>query len=337
MKVILLFFIVPLLSSCSRVTLINVQDDVPAFSRPDLVYFQPGDIVLTISNDPASWLLSLMANPEPGRLKQAYTHGEMVFINKEGAKTLGGFSGRVMSQPLADRLPLFQHLVVLRPKMSRKVRGRLAATMAELTHSAQYRNARFDYSFRDVPGRADRFYCLGLINEVYRQAGVPIPFPHKQLYKNNLIRHAEALVGYQLSDGPVVQDIISNEDYDVVLDWSNARYGQADAWFNEHISRLTIELYDEGWELKPSDELAVSVVLWLADDESFDAVKKVVRNFERFSTEVAIDWRKANMAGQFDGYDDSAKIKALKVIASKYRDDFFVKADFAVLDESVAR
>jgi hypothetical protein len=324
-KLLIFFVVVTLLPSCSRVTPIKIQDQPRHITLPPSSLFEPGDIVLTISNDPTSWMLSLLGNPEPEGVRQAYTHGEVVFINKEGTKMLGGFSGQVMSQPLIERLPLFQKLVVLRPRRPARVRYKLAAKMAQLTHTSHYKKARFDYSFRDIPGRTDKFYCLGLINEVYRQVDEPVPFPHQPLPKNNLIRHAESMIGYELPDGPVVQDIVENPDFQVVLEWSNNRYGDSDALFNEHIARYALDVYDQGWQLRPSDELAVSMLLWFADDASFDLFKKTIRTFENFSGEVAIDWYKFQLKGEFDSLDDEAKINALKQFASRYRDEYFLK------------
>lgn len=324
---LLLCAVVTLLPACSGVTPIKVQDQPSRNSPPDPGLFQPGDIVLTITNDPSSWLLALLANPEPDGVRQAYTHGEMVFIDRDGTKMLGGFSGRVMSEPLVDRLPLFDKLVVLRPRQPTASRYRLAAQMAKMTHTSKLLSARFDYSFRDVPGRTDRFYCLGLINEAYRRAQVPVPFPHKPVQKNQLIRHVEMLVGHELDDGPIVQDVVANPDFEVVLEWSSHRHGGSDAWFNQHIARYTLDVYEDGWQLKPSDEIAVSMLLWLVDDGSFDELKKTLRTFENFSSEVAMDWYRFQLEDEFESLDEPSKIRALQRLAAHYRDEYFVRSN----------
>ena len=326
-RLLLFCVLVILLPGCSGVTPVNIQDQPHTLSTPDPDLFRPGDVVLTISNDPSSWLLSLLGNPDMAELEHAYTHGEMVFVNTDGTKMLGGFSGRVMFQSLAERLPVFQKVVVLRPRKPDMVRYRLAAKMAKLTHAADYRKASFDYTFRDVPGRTEKFYCLGLINEVFRQVGEPVPFPHRPLHENNLIRHVESLTGYKMSDAPVVQDIVENPDFQVVLEWNNGRYDETDAWFNEHIARYTLDAYEEGWQLKPSDEIAVSMFLWLVDDGTFVELKKTLRSFQNFSSAVASEWHSYELEDEFDSLDEPSKIRALQRFAARYRDEYFVKSN----------
>ncbi|SFR50346.1 hypothetical protein SAMN04488073_2447 [Marinobacter gudaonensis] len=326
-RLILFIVISSLLSSCSRLTYIPVREPLPSFSPPDSEAFQPGDIVLTYPIEPISWLMSFMGSSNPDQLENPYNHGEVVFVDPDGRKMLGGFSGRVMAKPLEERIPLFHRVVVLRHKGpdtdSRKI-GRL---MARISHDPQYQNATFDYSFRDVPGRKSKFYCLGLINEVHREANAPVPFPHKPIKRNALLAHVEELLDQNIVDGPVIEDIFNNPDYEVVLEWTNNQDKYLDTWYLEHITRYTLDIYEQGWRLRESEAPTVNLFLWLIDDgdESLDSVKRIMWTFKNFHTEAGIDWEKLSTAGKLDGLSERQKMELLETVGNKYRDEFFVK------------
>lgn len=326
-RLTLFILISSLLSSCSRLTYIPVREPLPSFAPPDVEAFQPGDIVLTYPIEPVSWLMSFMGTSNPRELKWPYNHGEVVFIGRDGKKMLGGFSGRVMARPLEERMPLFHKVVVLRDKNPDVDNRKLANTMARIASSSQYQSAAFDYSFRDVPGRKSKFYCLGLINEVHRQANAPIPFPHKPIQRNALLTHVEEMLDTKIEDGPVIEDIFDNPNYEVVLEWTNNQDKYLDTWFFEHITRYTLDIYEQGWRLKQSEAPTVNLFLWLIDDgdESLDAVKKMMWSFKKFHTEAGIEWEQLSTAGKIDGLSEQQKIELLKTIGNKYRDDFFVK------------
>ncbi|WP_336367471.1 hypothetical protein [Marinobacter sp. C2H3] len=326
-RFVLFVVLASLLSSCSRLTYIPVRDPLPPFSEPDIDVFQPGDIVLTYPIEPISWLMSMMGSSNPDQLKNPYNHGEIVFIGPDGRKMLGGFSGHVMGRPLEDRLPLFHKVVVLRNNNPGVDNKRIGRVMARIVRDPRYQAATFDYSFRDVPGRTSKFYCLGLINEVFRQANAPIPFPHHPLKRNALLTHIEGLLNEQIQDGPVIDEIFDNPDYDVVLEWTNNQDQYLDTWFFEHITRYTFDIYQNGWRLRQSEAPTVNLFLWLVDDgdERLDAVKKILWTFKSFNTEAGIDWEQLSTAGKTDGLSEAQKIALLKTIGDRYRDEFFVR------------
>lgn len=312
-----------LLPACSRMVPVPIQEKARPYQPPDAALIEPGDILLTFSHDPTSWLLSLMGSPDPDRLKNPYTHGEMAFANLEGEKMLGGFSGSVMAQSLEERLPIFHKLVVLRAKNPELDDGRLGAKMAQVSLTAEYRKASFDYAFRDVPGRTDKFYCLGLINEVYRQIDEPVPFPHRPIPNNLLLAHIEELLGQSITDGPVIEEVFRSDAYEVVMTWDNNRFQRTDTWLNEHVARLAFDLYRQGWRLKASNDLSVSLLLWFADDDSLADLQRVVHSFEGFYSEVRIDWQKAKVRGDLEGLSDVQKRSHLHMLASRHIPTYF--------------
>lgn len=326
-RVIFLVLIASLLSSCSRLTYIPVREPLPAFSPPDMSAFQPGDIVLTFPMDPVSWLMSFMSSSNPDQLKNPYNHGEVVFIGEDGQKMLGGFSGKIMSAPLNTRMEKFHKVVVLRAKSPSAYKKTLAAKMAQISNAPHFQNAKFDYSFRDVPGRTSKFYCLGLINEVHRLANAPIPFPHKPIKRNAILTHVEELLQTEIKDGPIIEDLFSDPNYEIVLEWTNNQHKYFDTWFTEHITRYTLDIYEQGWRLKQSDGPAMNLFFWLIDDsdESLDPVKKTIWSFKKFHREAGIDWEKLSTAGKLDTLTEREKRQLLKTIADKYRDEFFIK------------
>lgn len=326
---LLLFF----LTACNRLVVIPIQE-APAFKMPDVSVFEEGDIVLTFSSTPTSWFLSFLGSDNPQALVEPYTHVEMVFVNEQGIKMLGGFSNKVMHQPLKVRIPNFHKLVVLRANKSYEERKKLADKMAEISSNTAYRQAGFDYSFRDVPGRKDKFYCMGLLNEVYRQTGQPTPFPHYPLKGNLLLVHIEELLGQDINSGPRVQDIFKNPDYRVVLKWENNQDIYRDHWLAEHVARYAYSLYTQGWQLKQSKEMSLSLAFFFTkDDEYVQSLKRTIRTFENFEEEVDIDWKKLKIAGKLNGMNEGEKEVLLEDIAQKYRDRFFIYASTTALTQ----
>jgi hypothetical protein len=151
---------------------------------------------------------------------------------------------------------------------------------------------------------------------------------------NLLLVHIEELLGQDINSGPRVQDIFKNPDYRVVLKWENNQDIYRDHWLAEHVARYAYSLYTQGWQLKQSKEMSLSLAFFFTkDDEYVQSLKRTIRTFENFEEEVDIDWKKLKIAGKLNGMNEGEKEVLLEDIAQKYRDRFFIYASTTALTQ----
>lgn len=315
----LIALLVLTLLGCKTLPITEEEQRLNAFE------FQDGDIVLSSSNGPAYWILALSVSSQPEKLKIAYSHAEMVFTQPNGEKMLGGvFSRGVGADTLENRLDEFARFVVFRAKKPKQFRNEIGQRLFTMVNDPVYQQADFDFTFQDVPGRKDKFFCLGLLNEIHREFKLSVPFPYYPGEVNPLAKHFQTILNADFDKALEFESIFNNPTYNKVFEWENSRVHNAqDAWLAEHIARYTLAQYYEGWQLRELNEF--NLLLAVADiSQELDALARIRSVFREFIEQVSNTWKVMERRGQLDDLSENEKLSILSQISDKYREEYFI-------------
>ena len=294
---------------------------------PDLSRLEEGDIVLTFSGAIESWCLALSSGLDRDQGQIPYTHAEAVYRDGRGRLMLGGVSqGRVRSRRLKQAFPEFQHIAVYRANQPADRRKQAACLLRQWIANPNIRAATFDYTLQDVPGRRDKFCCVGFLNELFRCSALEAPFRVGEWTPNEAGRHFSELLGYDLSHIILVDSVEGHPGYHNVFTWKNERVDMKRSQLRENIAMQTLSWYDMGWRLKTSERFHIGLALAHVPEP----VKRLDRTRSQlcqFACDVMKMWSRLERRGRIKGLDHAQQMDLLQAVCEKYRDRYFYHRD----------
>lgn len=292
---------------------------------PDLSRLQPGDIILTFQHSTELWVAaSGGGNALPSA---AYDHGEVLAREGDDWMTIGISGGQLRSADLIKSLPRYSQLAVYRADAPLEQREKVARKAIDWHENPSSKNIEFDYFMRDVPGRRDKFYCIGLVNEVCREASLSAPFLQNTGMPGAIARHFEKATGIKFHQITRANSITSNPQYQRVLVWENDQVTETSRWLSRQSAEAIIEYYDKGWLIRPNDRGLIPRFMGNSEKMPYELVKALylIRGFSAFASEVDATWLRLKRRGEIDHLTEQQKIELHRTICLKYRDKYFVK------------
>lgn len=292
---------------------------------PDLTRLQPGDVVLTFQHRPELWLA---ASGGGDKLPQtAYDHGEILALEGGDWVTIGISGSRIRSANLIESLPRYSQFAVYRAKAPLTHREKVALKATDWHGNPSSKHIAFDYFMRDVPGRRDKFYCIGFVNEVCRDTSLPAPFFQDNDMPGAIARHFEKATGIKFNQIIRANSLISNPQYERVMLWENDQTPDTSRWLSRQTASAIIDFYEQGWLIKPHDQGLVPRFMGKSDKMPQELVKALylIRGFSAFAREIESTWLRLKRRGKIDHLTEQQKVELHQTICLKYRDRYFVK------------
>jgi hypothetical protein len=288
---------------------------------------QDGDLLLTFAGAVQSWGVVLCTDPNAREGNLPYSHVEMLYRDRHGKWMIAGISGgRLSAQPFVKALWAFQHAGVFRANLPLAQRRKTVKVMTQWLQDPEIRKAEFDYALQDVPGRRDAFCCVGLINEIHREAGLDVPFVTQAWTPNAFGRHLEKLLDIQFEKITAVDSLKQNPRYSCITEWHNNRRDPIVARINETLARLGFQWYEQGWRLRASEGIHLGLLL-VNPPDNLDRAMRTQTHILSMTEGVQGAWLRLMRRGQLKGLDEAAKQDKLETICEFYRDRHMVFVD----------
>ena len=301
---------------------------------PDLSKAEDGDVVVTFSGTPTAWFLAtggLLANTNQ---IPAYSHAEILLRKPGGEWDLVGIvSGKIQQRAIKKALPSFQRLAIFRIKTPPHAGEKPAKLARKWLKDPEIKHASFDYRMEDIPGVHNRFYCLGLINELYRESNLPPPFlPPQTPLISPAFNHLAEIFDTRPENTPLAGSIFQNPAYKLVLVWENPMIPPEKKWLNRSIAQISEGFYSDGWRIKPRETWSSSVMLEVADlwmdlPGGVEDGLALKMGISAYLESVRGAWYRMKRRGQLNGLSPAQRLDLLSVICEKYRDEYFEKVE----------
>jgi len=292
-------------------------------------------VAITFSGSPTAWFLASAGAPaEKGRNYVPYSHAEIVLSDGEGGFRLAGVSrGKVRRRPIGKALPEFSHMAIYRLRRPPHAGEPVARLVEKWLKDPVVREADFDYAFGSGESGTNKFYCLGFVNEAYRENGFPVPFPSPEKpHDSPALRQLAETFHAHVERTPLAGSLCDNPAYRRVLLWENALRSPEREWRSEQIARIGDGFYREGWRIKPRRYRFTSAVLALAGPlndlpAETEAALAFKSGISEYLHRVYGAWGRLERRGKLDGLSEAERREWLECICRKYRDEFFERTN----------
>lgn len=290
---------------------------------------EEGDIVLTFSGGLTGWLFSTGGGRSFPEVP--YSHAEVTFKERSEWMIGGVSSGGVHQRSLKKTLRSFADLSVYRLRAPASDRKKIADVASRWCHDPAIVRAGFDYEMHDVPGRRDKFYCAGFVNEMVREAGRPAPFfaEADPRTAGAAGEHFSKVFRRNVATIVLPQSIEQNTNYVKILTWYNPFASGDRKWLDAGIARNFFSFYDEGWRLMPKPVSWPASWILKRAFKTPDAMTALAysKSAEGFSSDVTSMWNRLQCRGQLKGLTPEEKDALLTKVCLKYRETYFEKCD----------
>lgn len=296
----------------------------PGPAPPDTSLFEEGDLILTFAGTTRSWGIAFCTNSEAGRHDQPYSHVEMLFRDAKGHWMVGGISvGHVKATPLSKAIKGFECIGVYRSDASPENRSKVAALLKQWLDDPNIQKAQFDFTLQDVPGRRDKFCCVGFINELHRTAHQPPPFTTQPWTPNAFGRHMEDLLNIRFQEITTVDSLKHNPNFTCIAQWHNDKTNPTAALISKTLARLGFQWYEQGWRMRTSKGVHLGLMMIHAQEDLSNTVRTQA-HISLFTRDVQTAWWRLLRRGQLEGLDESEKQAKLEAVCESFRDRHMV-------------
>jgi len=290
---------------------------------PDLSQLREGDIVLTTNGNARSWFFVLAANNSSSRDQKVFSHAEMVYRDSNGQLMLGGvFDGAMSGEDLRKRFEKFYRVAVFRANCSFEKRKKAADTLLAWLRDKRLSEAEFDYSMSYEPGRTDKFFCAGIINEAFRMVGFDYPFQLRSWDPNQLTIHIEEIVGTRLKGLLDINSIYRSNNYRLVFEWQNEQRVNKTVDLSKKTILYLLEQYEKGYRLLSTDEFHLGMA-FVDPSEVEHQFAQMQRSLFRFSKDVISTWRRLARRGKLNGLTDAEREQFIRAVFTQFHEKYF--------------
>lgn len=288
--------------------------------------WQEGDVVAMMADAPDSLVLGLFG--QGGDVSgPAYGHAEILVQGGDGHWHCVGFSrGGVHSQRVDRVAPTLVRLAVYRAQRSAEDRARVVRTVKAWVNDSDRPDPAFDFSMQDEPGRQDRFYCVGFVNEMFRLSELPPPFVAEPRARTLFADHLAELVGVRPESVHTANAVRRNADYSFVSAWTNPSLTADDLLFRDQFAGTVLAYYETGWRLVPAEGASLDFALgrWvLGLPEVAEALGRLRAALLLYAADTRATWERVRRRGMLTGLSQPEKVQLLERVFEKYRHRYF--------------
>lgn len=292
---------------------------------PDLANAKPGDLVITFTGKAESWMFVQFSRLPRHEQLPPYSHAEFLLKDPNGQWLIAGVAGsKVRCVPLQNVLHQFTQLAVIRPYPDDdQAQERFVDKARQWLDTPSIRKAEFIYTFEDVPGRTDGFFCVSFINELHRQCALPVPMPAYDPPVSRLMMHLNRvghLPAQRKINSPIT--LFDLPSHRLITQWTNPDADAQQIALNHALVNIISQWYDQGWELSPCHD--ANLLLKFSDfpDELHEAARLRI-SLRVFAREVNMCWDRLRRRGQLDEKMPDANSAQIQSICLKYRERHF--------------
>lgn len=288
--------------------------------------WQEGDVLAMMSDAADSLVLGRFGQQRdaPG---PAYGHAEILIRGPDGRWHCAGISGRrVRSRPLDRVAPRLVRFAVYRLRRSESERARVVRTVKLWFRDGDQPDPAFDYLMQDEPGRRDRFYCVGFVNEMFRLSGLSPPFVAERRARTLFSDHLAELVGVRPEAVRTANAVRHNADYSLVSAWTNPSLTTDDLLFREQFADTVLTYYESGWRLAPAQgaNLDFAFGRWLLGfPEVSEALGRLRAAIQLYAADTRATWERVQRRGMLTGLSRTEKMQLLERVFEKHRHRYF--------------
>jgi hypothetical protein len=300
---------------------------------PDLSQAKSGDLVITFTGKAESWLFVEFSRLPQHEKLPPYSHAEFLLKDTNGQWLIAGVAGsKVRCVPLKSVLHYFSQIAVIRPYPDMPQRQEQFVTKArQWLKTPSIQKAEFIYTFEDIPGKTDGFFCVSFINELYRQCGIPAPMPPYDPVPSSFLKHLNR-VGHMPDDRKLNSPITLFDlpNHQVITQWQNPTTDKQLVTLNHAIIQIASQWYDQGWELKPCHD--ANLLLEFSDfpDQLHEAARLRIA-MKLFARDVIRCWSRLRRRSLLNNETPVASDQQIQDICLMFRDRHFLLAKGEVL------
>lgn len=319
--------LVPRLAACCLILagLTMVGQDRAELFQFNGVELQDGDILLSRTPFILSVIYARYGNP-PGN----YSHAAAFFYDQKGHPRIL----HIQTSPSVDDFKSYQKglmkIAVLRKKLDETQRNRLGETLRTWSQDTAILNATFDYKMQDVPGRQDKFYCIGFLNEIWRSSGLPPPFALCEKNEPTIIKSfVKQEFGIDLDNVITASSILQNPEFSLLTEWHDPSWSAHDQFLLEQVL-VAMESYVkagysgcgmgllQGWFMR-------TVLRWKGYEANAAQALHMMNQASAFHKKVFERYQLFERRGQAPEPCSKDAAELIRRICDYYRDDHFEK------------
>ncbi len=301
---------------------VQAKQSPPLFNG---VVLQDGDIFLTRAQ---SILSSLYAHH--GTIPGNYSHAAIFFHEKQKQPVVMHVQFSPCTVELRQFAQGYRQIALLRANLTQQQRSRLAETLRTWTADPVIRRARFDHTMQDIPGRREQFYCIGLINEIWRSSELPPPFVnHQKPARTKIMAVMESDLGFDLTRIISANAILYNPDFSLLTEWHNPKHSEESKFILDQVSFSIAAYVEEGYcGLQPgflSGLIRRSAAFLKGYSSEADRSMYLLALTRTYYRKIRSRYQVLQRRGQAPepGSEDAALL--IKTLCDHYRDDYFTR------------
>jgi len=136
------------------------------------IALRDGDILLTYAPSLLNSCNRTFAKPE-GKYAHALVYVE---LPDEGGRLVDFSANGLRKSEVKNHLEKLREVALVRPRVPPD-KGRLAAAFLEMKRLYDEKKIKFDFALRWTDAQDGRYYCAEFISHLFRESGLPDPFP----------------------------------------------------------------------------------------------------------------------------------------------------------------
>jgi hypothetical protein len=295
---------------------------------PDMQNVREGDMVLTNSGELDSFVLLYMSKGMNSHIEPQYSHAEIIVKDEQGRWCVTGVAdSKVRIKPLDEIIMQYGKYAIVRPGYKPEDLQRVATLAKAWSQDEKIRNAEFNYTFEDIPGRTDKFYCVSYINEIYRRCNLTELMPAYKPAPSRFLQHLNRLC--HLNKDRTINSTISifeQPGCQILIKRETPSWDPNKVALNQALCQTMAHWYEQGWQLKQSTQSDLLLKISPYPERVHDVARLRI-SLTEFAKDVKDCWDRLKRRGQLDSPIPSADNQQMQSIFLKYRERYFVNPE----------
>lgn len=286
---------------------------------------QDGDIFLTRSQ---TILSSLYANH--GTTPGNYSHSAIFFHDLQGQPKVMHVQFNPCTINLEPFTRTYRGIALLRARLTTQQQHRLTGTLRTWAANPVIQRARFDHTMQDIPGRREQFYCVGLINEIWRSSELPPPFVnHQQPVQTTILKVLETDLGFDISKIISANTILQNPEFSLLTEWQNPKYTENGKFILDQVSVAIASYVEQGYSGRQPGWLAGLVRRFAAGLKGYnseaDRSMYLLALTRAYYRKICHQYDYLQRHGKAPELCSDEAVVLIRKLCDHYRDDFFTR------------
>lgn len=297
-------------------------------AMPDMQNVREGDMILTNSGELDSFILLYMSKSTTSHIEPEFSHTEIIVKDDQGRWCVTGVAdSKVRIKPLEDTIVHYGKYAIVRPDYKQEDLQRVATLAKDWIKDEKIRNADFNYTFEDIPGQTDKFYCVSYINEIYRRCNLTELMPAYKPDPSRFLQHINRLCN--LPEDRTINSTISifkQPGHQILVNTETPLWDPVKVALNRALCQTMADWYEQGWQLKQSTQSDLLLKISPYPQKVHDVARLRI-SLTKFAKDVKDCWERLKRRGQLDSPIPSTDNQQMQSIFLKYRERYFVKTN----------